>query len=207
MGAATSDWFVASSGNHATALLLLRATLPCETALWLFHDVDRRRKLKGWAKTWTSHHQIPRQDGDQAERCDGNLPLASRLMALLSMTVIVALRHRDITNAVGHCRGGFFRCRGGRGPWRRRVDICRVWDPVPPRWKLKCDDWLSGLLLGPVAARRIRHVQLVADLGQTVPGDSSASRIIGLSQTILYRSSRVTRRACKGAGISTVVRS
>ena len=23
---------------------LLRATLPCETALWLFHDVDRRRK-------------------------------------------------------------------------------------------------------------------------------------------------------------------
>ena len=30
---------------------LLRATLPCETALWLFHDVDRRRKLKGWART------------------------------------------------------------------------------------------------------------------------------------------------------------
>jgi hypothetical protein len=25
-------------------------------------------------------------DGDQAERCDGNLPFASRLMALLSMT-------------------------------------------------------------------------------------------------------------------------
>jgi hypothetical protein len=33
-----------------------------------------------------SHHQIPRLDGDQAERCDGNLPFASRLMALLSMT-------------------------------------------------------------------------------------------------------------------------
>jgi hypothetical protein len=39
---------------------LLRATLPCETALWLFHDVDRRRKLKGWARTWMSHYQIPR---------------------------------------------------------------------------------------------------------------------------------------------------
>jgi hypothetical protein len=33
-----------------------------------------------------SHHQIPRLDGDQAQRCDGNLPLASRLMAVLSMT-------------------------------------------------------------------------------------------------------------------------
>jgi len=32
-----------------------------------------------------SHHQIPRLDGDQAERCDGNLPFA-RLMALLSIT-------------------------------------------------------------------------------------------------------------------------
>src|SRR5882724_8862038 len=60
---------------------LLRATLPGETALWLFHDVDRRRKLKGLARTRMSHHQIPRLDGDQAERCDGNLPFASRLMA------------------------------------------------------------------------------------------------------------------------------
>ena len=33
-----------------------------------------------------SHHQIPRLDGDQAERCDGNLPFARRLMAVLSMT-------------------------------------------------------------------------------------------------------------------------
>src|SRR5438876_2872857 len=65
---------------------LLRATLPCETALWLFLDVDRRRKLKGLARTRMSRHQIPRLDGDQAERCDGNLPFASRLMALLSMT-------------------------------------------------------------------------------------------------------------------------
>jgi hypothetical protein len=53
--------------------------------LWLFHDVDRRRKLKGWARTWMSHHQILRPDSDQAQRCDGNLPFASRLMALLSM--------------------------------------------------------------------------------------------------------------------------
>jgi len=35
-----------------------------------------------------SHHQIPRLDGDQAEQCDGNLPFASRLLALLSMTAI-----------------------------------------------------------------------------------------------------------------------
>jgi hypothetical protein len=33
-----------------------------------------------------SHHQIPQLDGDQPERCDGNLPFASRLMALSSMT-------------------------------------------------------------------------------------------------------------------------
>jgi hypothetical protein len=33
-----------------------------------------------------SHHQIPRLDGDQGERCDGNLPFASRLIALLSTT-------------------------------------------------------------------------------------------------------------------------
>ena len=35
-------------------------------------------KLKGWARTWMSYHQIPRLDGDQAERCDGNLPFAIR---------------------------------------------------------------------------------------------------------------------------------
>jgi len=33
-----------------------------------------------------SHYQDSAADGDQAERCDGNLPFASRLMALLSMT-------------------------------------------------------------------------------------------------------------------------
>ena len=37
-----------------------------------------------------SHHQILRLDGDQAERCDGNLPFASRLMAVLSMTGVCA---------------------------------------------------------------------------------------------------------------------
>jgi len=70
------------------------SALRCETALWPFHDIDRRRKLKGRAKTWMSHHQIPRRNGDQAERCDGILPFASRLMALLSMT--------------GHCGGTGF---------------------------------------------------------------------------------------------------
>src|SRR5882757_7226954 len=54
--------------------------------------------------------------------------------------VIVALRYRDITNAIGHRRGGLFRCRERRGLWRGRVDICSAWDPVPPWWKLKCDD-------------------------------------------------------------------
>src|SRR5260370_42207052 len=65
---------------------VLRATLPCKAALRLFHNVDRRRKLKGWARTWMSRHQIPRLEGDQAERCDGNLLFASRVMAMLSMT-------------------------------------------------------------------------------------------------------------------------
>src|SRR5467141_988059 len=57
---------------------LLRATLPCETALWLFLDVDRRRKLKGPGQN--PDEPPPRLDADQAERCDGNLPFASRLM-------------------------------------------------------------------------------------------------------------------------------
>jgi hypothetical protein len=48
--------------------------------------IDRRLKLKGWARTWMSQNQILRLDGDQVEQCDGNLPFASRLMALLSMT-------------------------------------------------------------------------------------------------------------------------
>ena len=55
-----------------------------KAALWLL-DVDRRRKLKGRARTRMTHHQIPRLDGDQAQGCDGNLPFASRLVALLSI--------------------------------------------------------------------------------------------------------------------------
>ena len=86
-----------------------------QTAVWLFQDVDRRRKFKGWARTWMSHDQIPRLDGDQAERCDDNLPFASRLMAVLSMT--------------GHWAGQFCRRRnslfGGSsngGFWPRKVE-------------------------------------------------------------------------------------
>ena len=71
--ARSEDW----RNRCIQAASLLRVTLPCETALCFFHDVDRRRKLKGWARTWMSHHQIPRRDGDQAERCDCNLPFAS----------------------------------------------------------------------------------------------------------------------------------
>ena len=42
--------------------------------------------VEGLGQNWMSHHQIPRLDGDQAQRCDGNLPFASRLVALLSTT-------------------------------------------------------------------------------------------------------------------------
>jgi hypothetical protein len=38
-------------------------------------------EIEGPGQNWMSHHQIPRLDGDQAERCDGNLPFASRLVA------------------------------------------------------------------------------------------------------------------------------
>ena len=39
---------------------LLRAALPCETALWLFMTsiTDRRLKLMGWARLWMSHHRM-----------------------------------------------------------------------------------------------------------------------------------------------------
>jgi hypothetical protein len=43
-------------------------------------------EIEGCARIWMSHLKIPRLDGDQAERCDGNLPFASRLTAVLSMT-------------------------------------------------------------------------------------------------------------------------
>jgi hypothetical protein len=42
----SQEWSVAPPTTPQPAFLL-RATFPCETALWLFHDVDRRRKLKG----------------------------------------------------------------------------------------------------------------------------------------------------------------
>lgn len=43
-------------------------------------------EIEGLGQNWISHHQIPRLDGDQAERSEGNLPFASCLTALLSMT-------------------------------------------------------------------------------------------------------------------------
>ena len=46
-----------------------------------------------------SHHQIPRLDGDQIERSDGNLPFASRLMALLS---IMGVADRAFVEAKSH---------------------------------------------------------------------------------------------------------
>ena len=40
---------------------LLRVTLPSETALWLFHDVDRRRKLKGRADDYKTFARTARK--------------------------------------------------------------------------------------------------------------------------------------------------
>jgi hypothetical protein len=77
---------IASPAATPQRATLLRASLPCETAAWLFHNVDRRRTLNGQSRIWMSHSKKPRLDGDQAERCAGNLPFASRLMAVLSMT-------------------------------------------------------------------------------------------------------------------------
>jgi hypothetical protein len=50
-------------------------------------DSKLKGDFEGLGQNWMSPHQIPRRDSDQAERCDGNLPFASRLVALLSMTV------------------------------------------------------------------------------------------------------------------------
>jgi hypothetical protein len=50
----------------------------------------KSRYGSSWTRTLIGHHQIPRLDGDQAERCDANLPFASRLIALLSMTPLGA---------------------------------------------------------------------------------------------------------------------
>jgi hypothetical protein len=54
--------------------------------------------------------QIPRLDGDQAERCDGNLPFASRLTALLSTTghwAGQAFVEGEIPFSGGSSNGGF----------------------------------------------------------------------------------------------------
>jgi hypothetical protein len=51
-----------------------------------FHEVNRRQKFEWLGQNWMSHHQIPRLDGDQAERCYGNSPFASRLVDMSSMT-------------------------------------------------------------------------------------------------------------------------
>jgi hypothetical protein len=85
-------------------------------ALWLFLDVDRLRKLKGRSRTRMSHHQIPRLDGDQAERCGGNLPFAGCLMALLSTTghwAGLAFVEGGIPFSGGSSNGGF---------WSRKVE-------------------------------------------------------------------------------------
>jgi len=58
-----------------------------------------------------SHHQILRLDGDQAERCNDNLPFASRLVALLSMTVHCtgqAFVEGEILFSGGSSNGGFW---------------------------------------------------------------------------------------------------
>jgi hypothetical protein len=57
-----------------------------------------------------SRHQIPRLNGDQAERCDGNLPFASRLIALLSMTPLRALAfaESEIPFSGRSSNGGFW---------------------------------------------------------------------------------------------------
>ena len=43
-------------------------------------------EIEGLGQNLDEHHQIPRLDDDQAERCDGNLRFAGQLIAVLSMT-------------------------------------------------------------------------------------------------------------------------
>jgi hypothetical protein len=67
-------------------------------------------EIEGLGQNWMSHHQIPRLDGDQAERCVGNLPFAGRLVALLSMTVHwtgQAFVEGEIPFSGGSSNGGF----------------------------------------------------------------------------------------------------
>src|ERR1700730_696887 len=83
----SQEWGVASPGQP-------RHSVPPYSALRClakprygsFTTSTARGNFEGLSQNWMSHHQIPRLDGDQAERCDDNLPFASRLMALLSIT-------------------------------------------------------------------------------------------------------------------------
>ena len=69
------------------------------------------RQDSGWTRTWMSRHQIPRRNGDQAERCDGNLPFA-RLSGLCGP--IDDVQNRD---HFGHARAVEAQ---GRAPFDRR---------------------------------------------------------------------------------------
>src|ERR1700730_4866878 len=72
-----------------------------------------------------SHHQIPRLDGDQTERCDGNLPFASRLMAVLSMTGHWA--GQVLSKAEFHFGGS-----SNGGFWSRKVENALTLSPPVP---------------------------------------------------------------------------
>jgi hypothetical protein len=80
--------------------------------------LSRRRpptEIEGLGQNWMSHHQIPRLDRDRLERCDGNLPFAGRLIALLSMTPLVAqaFAEGEIPFSGRGSNGGF---------WSRKVE-------------------------------------------------------------------------------------
>jgi len=59
-----------------------------QIAQQILESVVPKEKISAYVPGFAAaaHDQIPRLDGDQAERCDGNLPFASSLMAVLSMT-------------------------------------------------------------------------------------------------------------------------
>jgi hypothetical protein len=63
-------------------------------------DQKLNRRFRLVRRLEESHHQIARLDGDPAERCGGNLPFASRLMALLQSPAIG--RDRLLSKAKSH---------------------------------------------------------------------------------------------------------
>jgi len=81
----SQEWVVSPRANHATACHHDSRYVALRNCAMALHDVDSQRKLKGWARTWMSHDQIPRLDGDQPS-VRRQFALASRLMAVLSMT-------------------------------------------------------------------------------------------------------------------------